>query len=118
MIKKYFKIVLSFILVIVTVLSSFLFVNAHSGRTDSNGGHYNHSTGEYHYHHGYPAHDHPNGVCPYKKQPVNDIEDETTTTKIENNNNSDYWIKHIPIIVTIFLIIIIYIIVWIYLKKR
>lgn len=27
-------------------------VFAHSGRTDSNGGHYNHSTGEYHYHTG------------------------------------------------------------------
>ena len=38
---------------------------AHSGRTDSNGGHTNHSTGEYHYHHGQPAHQHPNGVCPY-----------------------------------------------------
>lgn len=38
---------------------------AHSGRTDSSGGHYNHTTGEYHYHHGYPAHQHPNGVCPY-----------------------------------------------------
>lgn len=33
-------------------------VSAHPGRTDSKGGHTNHSTGEYHYHHGYPAHDH------------------------------------------------------------
>lgn len=32
--------------------------NAHSGRTDSNGGHTNHATGEYHYHHGMPAHNH------------------------------------------------------------
>lgn len=31
---------------------------AHSGRTDSNGGHINHATGEYHYHHGYSAHNH------------------------------------------------------------
>lgn len=38
---------------------------AHSGGTDADGGHYNHSTGEYHYHHGYPAHQHTNGVCPY-----------------------------------------------------
>ena len=38
---------------------------AHPGRTDSSGGHYNRETGEYHYHHGYPAHQHPNGVCPY-----------------------------------------------------
>ena len=40
---------------------------AHSGRTDANGGHWDHSTGEYHYHHGYPAHQHPLGFCPYKK---------------------------------------------------
>ena len=31
---------------------------AHSGRTDGDGGHYDSSTGEYHYHHGYPAHQH------------------------------------------------------------
>ena len=40
-------------------------VFAHSGRTDSNGGHYDNSSGEYHYHHGYPAHQHTNGKCPY-----------------------------------------------------
>lgn len=38
---------------------------AHSGRTDANGGHRDSSTGEYHYHHGYPAHQHTNGECPY-----------------------------------------------------
>lgn len=42
-----------------------LTVFAHSGRTDGSGGHYDRSTGEYHYHHGYPAHDHIGGVCPY-----------------------------------------------------
>lgn len=31
---------------------------AHAGDTDASGGHYDHSTGEYHYHHGYPAHQH------------------------------------------------------------
>ena len=41
---------------------------AHSGGTDRNGGHYNHSTGEYHYHHGKSAHQHPDGVCPYDKK--------------------------------------------------
>ena len=47
-------------------------VAAHPGRTDSNGGHTNRSTGEYHYHHGYPAHQHydQNGDgkpdCPYE----------------------------------------------------
>lgn len=39
--------------------------SAHAGRTDSNGGHTDHSTGEYHFHHGHPAHQHTDGVCPY-----------------------------------------------------
>ena len=38
---------------------------AHPGKTDSNGGHYDQSTGQYHYHHGYEAHQHTGGVCPY-----------------------------------------------------
>lgn len=43
---------------------------AHSGRTDSNGGHKDDKNksglGSYHYHcGGHPAHLHPNGVCPY-----------------------------------------------------
>lgn len=42
------------------------FIYAHSGKTDANGGHYNNSTGEYHFHHGYAAHQHINGVCPYE----------------------------------------------------
>ena len=47
------------------MLSALVAVSAHPGRTDSSGGHYNRSTGEYHYHHGYPEHQHTNGVCPY-----------------------------------------------------
>lgn len=49
----------------ITALLCLVSVSAHPGRTDKNGGHYNHSTGEYHYHHGYPAHQHIDGVCPY-----------------------------------------------------
>lgn len=41
----------------------------HSGRTDSSGGHKDNKNksglGYYHYHHGYSAHLHENGVCPY-----------------------------------------------------
>lgn len=50
---------------------------AHGGKTDANGGHYDRSTGEYHYHHGYPAHQHydmdGDGIidCPY------DFDDQT-----------------------------------------
>lgn len=47
------------------ICSAHLTALAHSGRTDSQGGHYDSATGEYHFHHGYPAHQHVNGVCPY-----------------------------------------------------
>lgn len=63
-------------LVVVILCLSMLFcmrvtVYAHPGRTDSSGGHTNNSTGEYHFHHGYSAHDHydmdGDGIidCPY-----------------------------------------------------
>ncbi|MBS5151407.1 MAG: Ig-like domain-containing protein [Butyricicoccus pullicaecorum] len=42
---------------------------AHGGRTDANGGHRDNQNvsglGAYHYHHGYEAHLHPEGICPY-----------------------------------------------------
>ena len=43
---------------------------AHSGRTDSSGGHNNRKTGGYHYHHGRGPHQHPNGICPYSSPPT------------------------------------------------
>lgn len=43
---------------IVLCISLSVVAFAHPGRTDSKGGHMNHSTGEYHYHHGYSAHQH------------------------------------------------------------
>lgn len=46
-----------------------LTIEAHSGRTDSNGGHHDYKNksglGSYHYHHGMGPHLHPGGVCPY-----------------------------------------------------
>ncbi len=48
---------------------SILTAEAHSGRTDGDGGHRDNKNvsglGGYHYHHGYPAHLHTGGVCPY-----------------------------------------------------
>lgn len=39
-------------------------LSAHSGGTDSKGGHRNHRTGEYHFHHGMGPHQHTkDGVC-------------------------------------------------------
>ena len=63
------KRLLAFLLAFLLLLSPT--VLAHSGKTDANGGHYDRSTGEYHYHHGYPAHQHydmdGDGIidCPY-----------------------------------------------------
>lgn len=54
---------------VVAIFASFALL--HGGRTDGNGGHYDRSSGEYHYHHGYSAHDHydmdGDGIvdCPY-----------------------------------------------------
>ncbi len=62
---------LSGILAILMLAGSVMTVSAHSGRTDSSGGHKDNQNksglGYYHYHcGGYPAHLHTNGVCPYK----------------------------------------------------
>lgn len=58
-----------FLLALLAVVSAQIY--AHPGRTDGSGGHTNHSTGEYHYHHGYSEHQHydmdEDGIadCPY-----------------------------------------------------
>lgn len=63
---------LQFLLFLIISLVLTMTALAHSGGTDSQGGHTNHSTGEYHYHHGYSAHQHEDldgdGVldCPYE----------------------------------------------------
>lgn len=62
--------------------------SAHTGGTDSEGGHYNRSTGEYHYHHGFPAHQHEDGLCPYSSE-----KDETETSE---SNNRDISIVNKP----------------------
>ena len=59
-------------------------VYAHPGKTDSNGGHYDRDSGEYHYHHGYPAHSHTNGKCPY------DFDDKTDHSSNSSNSNNSY----------------------------
>lgn len=69
------KLVIVF-LVILFLFSSALLALAHPGNTDIRGGHRDSDTGRYHYHHGYPAHQHPNGECPY------DFEDKTASTDL------------------------------------
>ena len=65
------KRIISIITICVLILTIPFMIFAHSGRTDSNGGHKDNKNksglGSYHYHcGGYPAHLHSNGVCPYK----------------------------------------------------
>lgn len=71
------------------VISLFMFliplsVFAHSGRTNPDGGHYDSSIGEYHYHHGYSAHSHNNGICPYD---FHDAVDHISTSFTKAINN-------------------------------
>ncbi len=65
------KRVFAFITACFVLFAMSLSVIAHSGRTDSSGGHKDNKNksglGPYHYHcGGYPAHLHSGGVCPYK----------------------------------------------------
>ena len=55
---KHKKIFIIFVLLFILLFPSFAI--SHPGGTDGNGGHSNHSTGEYHYHHGYSADQHEN----------------------------------------------------------
>lgn len=65
--KKRVKI-FSIILLVLSIISINIFTLAHSGRTDSRGGHKDNKNksglGSYHCG-GHPAHLHNNGVCPY-----------------------------------------------------
>lgn len=69
---------------------SSLLSEAHSGRTDSQGGHHDYKNksglGSYHYHHGYPAHLHDGGVCPYGGA---DISSSSTGSSSSNTTKSE-----------------------------
>ncbi len=72
--------------IFIALLSAFLLsavVFAHPGQTDEDGGHYDRSTGEYHYHHGYPAHLHTGGQCPHE------FDDRTGWNSGPSSSNSD-----------------------------
>lgn len=71
------------ILACILLLSCCTAAYAHPGATDANGGHYDYSTGEYHYHHGYPAHQHTDGKCPY------DFDDRTGWNSGPSTSGSD-----------------------------
>ena len=93
------KKILVLLLVFCLLFSSVCF--AHSGRTDSSGGHKDNKNasglGSYHYHcGGYPAHLHTGGVCPYtgggstssSSTSSSSSSSSTTTTTVQNNVTS------------------------------
>lgn len=95
--------------ILLSVMISAGSVYAHPGRTDSNGGHHDYKNksglGSYHYHcGGYPAHLHPNGVCPYKSSSTSTSSSSSsssssytttkTTTVAENPNKNNVYLMH------------------------
>ena len=94
---------LLFLILFVFAVCSILLTtaNAHSGGTDSNGGHYDGD--DYHYHHGYPAHDHYDMDgdgdidCPYdfhdnvdhdRENAAEDTVHTPNATEVPNNSTS------------------------------
>ena len=81
--------ILAKILFIILIISIPIYSQAHPGKTDSNGGHHDYKNksglGSYHYHHGYSAHLHENGTCPYD---FNDITDHSRHSGSSSYSNS------------------------------
>ncbi len=87
------KILNTMCIVFVAVIIFSSTVLAHSGRTDSQGGHRDNKNvsglGYYHYHHGYSAHLHVNGICPYETKSY-DLYDDKQTRKTEISDIKAY----------------------------
>lgn len=79
-------------LVVIAMIVSMPIINlAHSGRTDSSGGHKDNKNasglGSYHYHcSGHPAHLHTGGVCPYSAPAPTPAPAATTSTTTSNSS--------------------------------
>lgn len=78
--------IISYVVLCAAMCLFIIVASAHSGKTDSYGGHYDNSSGEYHYHHGYSAHQHEDidgdGIvdCPF------DFDDKTNHNDSYNND--------------------------------
>lgn len=80
------------LLLVLSIMSIQITTYAHSGRTDSQGGHKDNKNksglGSYHYHcGGHPAHLHTNGICPYSSN-VSSSKKSKTNTLSKNNTSS------------------------------
>lgn len=86
--KATFKKLLAFGMIFCLLFQNVPLVTAHSGRTDSSGGHHDYNNvsglGSYHYHHGYGPHLHTNGVCPYETSSTTQKSSGLSKTQKEN----------------------------------
>lgn len=78
------------------LLFSYTSPSAHSGRTDSSGGHHDYKNksglGDYHYHcGGHPAHLHKNGVCPYTSSSNSSSSSSSSSAKTTSSKTSKYY---------------------------
>ena len=85
--------IISILLTILTVISMGVTTYAHSGRTDSSGGHKDNKNksglGSYHYHcGGHPAHLHTNGVCPYSSSSSSSKSSTSSSSSSSKSNTS------------------------------
>lgn len=102
--KKYIRYIFSLLCCIALFACILLTASAHTGKTDSSGGHYDHSTGEYHYHHGYPAHSHydvdNDGFvdCPYD---FDDQTDHGSGSHTSGSSSYQYTYPDVPVYATI-----------------
>lgn len=81
------------ILMMTIILCVSLSIFAHSGRTDSSGGHKDNKNvsglGSYHYHcGGHPAHLHKNGVCPYASKSSKSTYSSSKSSSSANKSSS------------------------------
>lgn len=91
------KILLTIVLTLSLVISAPFMSLAHSGRTDSSGGHKDNKNasglGYYHYHHGMGPHLHPNGICPYSSQSSTATKSTPAKTVVKKSSDSTATIK-------------------------
>lgn len=84
--------VLAILLIALSLVSIQISTYAHSGRTDSSGGHKDNKNksglGSYHYHcGGYPAHLHTNGVCPYSSSSSSNKSSTSTSSSSKSSSS-------------------------------
>lgn len=89
---NYKKLLISILMMTIIICAS-LSTFAHSGRTDSSGGHKDNKNasglGSYHYHcGGYPAHLHTNGICPYSSNKTSKSTSSSSMSSSGSNKSS------------------------------